>query len=194
MRIASLIFAVLFGVCFANIGFAKEMGDLKFRIENLPEFSQFPAASVSPQKNAPAWQLDKRAEQFAKIYDAKYNKNLAEEIKSSSANFAGHYFIASAGCGTECRGSIVVDQLTGQTVGEFESTYGASYKPNSNLIVTGLPESGGEILLNEMPAYFNVGFYLLKDKKIQKLAELDFGDIVHQTYKLSDEQKTRDAY
>lgn len=53
----------------------------------------------------------------------------------STTDFAGHYAVAEWGCGMQCQGHAVIDQLTGEVFAAPGSAGGATYFANSNLFV-----------------------------------------------------------
>ena len=71
-----------------------------------PSFNSYPAV-VWRGKVAP---LNQRSHPLAR----KYRTVLGEQIRSEGVNFAGHYTLASAGCGTGCSITAIIDARTGQ--------------------------------------------------------------------------------
>ncbi|HEY0099065.1 MAG TPA: hypothetical protein VGB76_08945 [Pyrinomonadaceae bacterium] len=88
----------------------------------------------------------------------KYRTLLGQQVKEEGVNFAGHYTLASAGCGTGCSIISIIDartgraffpnELTGWTgiVGDYEPPEGEEpwmYRANSRLLrVVGRPNIG----------------------------------------------------
>lgn len=84
---------------------------------------------------------DPEAEMFATVIRQEQNRG---------PNFAGHFTVATWGCGTECQEHAVVDSITGEIVKyKIMSQYGASYSPDSNVLVTNPKDSFLELLDNE---------------------------------------------
>jgi hypothetical protein len=68
-----------------------------------------------------------------------YQTAITREVEEG-ANFAGHYRLATWGCGTDCYGFAIIDLLTGkisdyQPVYPFVSTTGFSSSATSNILV-----------------------------------------------------------
>jgi len=115
-----------------------------------PSFESYPAV-VWRGKVAP---LNQRSHPLAR----KYRTVLGEQIRSEGVNFAGHYTIASAGCGTGCSITAIIDARTGQAffpnefytwtgiVGDYEPPDGEdpwTYRAGSRLLkAIGRPHIG----------------------------------------------------
>jgi hypothetical protein len=115
-----------------------------------PRFEDF-AAVVWRGKVAP---LDQRSHALAR----KFRTVIREQREEAGVNFAGHYTIASAGCGTGCSISAVVDARTGRAyfpnefngwtsiVGDYEMPEGEepwTYRAESRLLkAVGRPHIG----------------------------------------------------
>ena len=76
---------------------------------------------------------------------ARQYKTMIAEAASEPANFAGHYRVATWGCGTDCHGFAILNKLTGDvyTLPSVNYVVGVmgndderiAYKPNSRLLV-----------------------------------------------------------
>lgn len=86
------------------------------------------------------YQGDTATVNFDSLPEAKlYQTNIADQV-ATGPNFAGHYTVATWGCGTECQGFAIVDNKTGdiikyQPVIEFRASSGLSYSINSNILI-----------------------------------------------------------
>jgi hypothetical protein len=113
--------------------------------QTAPDFSQYPAAVVK----ATARQVNFRSHPKAKTF----RTNLKEGL-SGGVNFAGHYVVATWGCGSGCQQSAIIDGRTGNVFfpaqledstggnGELNEKDPLEYKNNSRLlIINGHPGS-----------------------------------------------------
>lgn len=71
-----------------------------------PNFAAYPATEAYQGKPA---RLDRKSHSYARIY----RQVLSGELESGP-NFAGHFVIASWGCGTSCLANAIVDANTGK--------------------------------------------------------------------------------
>lgn len=115
-----------------------------------PRFEDYRAAV----RRGPAAPLDLRSHPLAR----KYRTLLRQQLREEGVNFAGRYTIASAGCGTGCSISAVIDtrngrayfprELTGWTgiVGDYDVPEGEepwTYRAGSRLLrLVGRPNIG----------------------------------------------------
>lgn len=72
--------------------------------------------------------------------EAKIFHTAISEQVAGGANFAGHYTVATWGCGTECQGYAIVDLITGNIIKyephiPFQASLGLSSSVNSNVMV-----------------------------------------------------------
>jgi hypothetical protein len=119
---------------------------------NAPRFEDYAAAVVSRARVAP---LDlRRGDPLAR----KYRTMIRQQIREEGVNFAGHYTLASAGCGTGCSIGAIIDARTGRAyfpkelqgwtsiVGDYEPPEGENLwtiRPNSRLLrALGRPNIG----------------------------------------------------
>ena len=102
-----------------------------------------------------AARLDLRSHPMAR----KYRTLMRQQLRERGVNFAGHYTLASAGCGTGCSIGAIIDarsgrayfprELSGWTsiVGDYDPPEGEeswSYRPDSRLLrLVGRPNIGG---------------------------------------------------
>lgn len=86
--------------------------------------------------------------------EAKLFQTTITEQSSEGPNFAGHYTVATWGCGTECQGFAIVDAITGEIV-EYEPSIdhqvseGLSHGLDSNLLVLN-PKSNDQEYLDSI--------------------------------------------
>jgi hypothetical protein len=88
-----------------------------------PAQEDFPDDSVVYRKNSPGFFSYREPVYKGKIaavkinskYSRTYRTVLRDSVKESGVNFAGHYTLATWGCGTNCNQMAVVDVKTGQT-------------------------------------------------------------------------------
>ncbi len=63
-----------------------------------------------------------------------FRTRLRQEARKGP-NFAGHYTVASWGCGSNCESITIVDALTGRVYDGIGDDRGADFKINSNLMI-----------------------------------------------------------
>jgi len=93
--------------------FAQELDDgfneYTIRREHLPAdaplFNQYPARPYAGRNAAVRW----RDSAFARMY-----RTTLRDFGALQPNFAGHYILASWGCGTDCSRIAIIDALTGK--------------------------------------------------------------------------------
>lgn len=93
----------------------------------LPTFSGYPAGPVYRGRVAP---LVESSSPTARTFRTRTREAMAEGV-----NFAGHYVIATWGCGTGCIGGHIVDARTGRSVADlpFNTPY-VTYELDSRLL------------------------------------------------------------
>ncbi len=107
--------------------------------------------------------------------DAKLFRSAITSQVAEGANFAGHYAVATWGCGTECQGYAVTDVLTGKIIEyvpqhPFQASEGLSFAANSNILVFNpKPEIAGrktatEAVRDDFEARKGRAYYLLTEK------------------------------
>lgn len=81
------------------------------------------------------------------------------EARLNGPNYAGHYAVTTWGCGTECQTGVAIDLLTG-VVTEFPTTsYGASFYPDSRLLVTNTDIGG---LDSDIPEWLTHQYFVIE--------------------------------
>ena len=90
-------------------------------------FAEYPIESIY---DGPIAELDTKSSELAGIFTTRIRNQLKEGV-----NFAGHYSIMMAGCGTECQMITITDVVTGKVVAETSSRAGAEYREESNLLI-----------------------------------------------------------
>lgn len=91
---------------------------------------------------------------FDSLPEAKLFQSTITEQSSEGPNFAGHYTVATWGCGTECQGFAIIDAITGDIV-EYEPSIdhqvsdGLSHSLGSNLLVLN-PKSNDQEYLDSI--------------------------------------------
>jgi len=116
-----------------------------------PQFNDFPVSVWSGKVAAPNLKSHPMARKFRTM--------LREQVKDEGINFAGHYTLASAGCGTGCSITGIVDARTGSVyfpreffgwtiiVGDYDFPDGEDqrmFRPDSKMLrAVGRPRIGG---------------------------------------------------
>ena len=144
-------------------GFCEEHLDLNSNDETITPFEGNP-------KN-PDFTYEPEAEMF---------RTAINKAVSAGANYAGHYTIATWGCGTDCFGYAVVDLITGEIV--TISSVNESYNIN------GLEVKGRYLIVSPV--------YKGQDKKYYKLSEyINFSDETNSVFTMAcTEKSSKDVY
>ena len=91
---------------------------------------------------------------FDSLPEAKLFQTTITEQSLEGPNFAGHYTVATWGCGTECQGFAIIDAINGDIV-EFEPSIdhqvseGLSHSLESNLLILN-PKSDNQEYLDSI--------------------------------------------
>jgi hypothetical protein len=151
---------------------------VSFATESVPKFSDHPVSEIYTGKNHPLV-MDEIGKEF--------KTRLKDAIKHEKPSFAGHYLVASWGCGTSgCNTGAIIDAITGKAYllpvalasvyplkKEFENESGQEhiYKLNSRLMIfagnidTSQAEGGDDL----------IEFYEFKDDKFNFIKSLPYG-------------------
>ncbi|WP_187260882.1 hypothetical protein [Pontibacter beigongshangensis] len=81
-------------------------------------------------------------------------------------NFAGKYTVVTISCGTDCQQHFVVDRENGQVIEKLQSSTGASFSPESRLLIVNPPDS---TLNYKQCPYCTPATYVLENNKLVKL-------------------------
>lgn len=139
---------------------------------DLPRFEEY---AISKTKFKYAKKVDLKSHPYAQNY-----KTFLTNGFKNRANFAGHLIIISHGCGTLCQVQWIVDAKDGKIKGRFETSLGAEYKLDSNLLILNSadkemiqeykksPESYPPMLSTEKTIYM-----LWEGKKLKTLKTID---------------------
>ena|GEM_PF-3078500 len=112
--------------------FAQELDDgfneYTIRREHLPpdapQFKQYPAKPYAG-RNAPVrW----KETSFGRTY-----RTILREFGTLQPNFAGHYILASWGCGTDCSRIAIIDALTGKVTVPEDVSFNVAVNVHDNL-------------------------------------------------------------
>lgn len=106
--------------------------------------------------------------------DAKLFRSTITDQVAEGANFAGHYAVATWGCGTECQGYSIIDVLTGKIIEyvpqhPFQASEGLSLSANSNILVfnrrpdVAANKTASEVLREDFEAGKGRIYYLLTE-------------------------------
>lgn len=129
-----------------------------------------------PSDNVETFEGKPHTVDFATLPDAKQYHTTITKTVSEGSNFAGHYSLASWGCGTDCFGYAVIDTKTGEIV---------SYNPaNPDYLM-------GSINLKSMVFVLNP-VYAGQEKRYYKIVEGKDGK--SQLELACTEKSTKDIY
>lgn len=90
-------------------------------------FSDYPVESMY---TGPIAKLDTESSDAAKIFPTALRRQLDEGV-----NFAGHYALMMAGCGTECQVIVITDVISGKVIAELNARRGVEYRADSELLI-----------------------------------------------------------
>ena len=102
---------------------------------DLPRFTDYAVHSVYRGKPA--------AVDFTSDPGSRRYRTVLTRAEARGPNFAGHYTVATWGCGSPCQSNVVLDAATGRIVASFASSIGATYRPDSRLLIVNPPDSAG---------------------------------------------------
>ena len=173
MRAYFLIVAMLAAVL-ANPAAAAEKYDGKLDLKcfgkhhvykDLPTFQDYaPEKPFGRRAKDIDWNSDPKARE--------YRTRLREGLHEPS-DFNGHFKVVSFGCGTGCQFNWVIDLANGKAVGQFETSFGTSYRKNSALLIANPPDAD----CDTYPPIDAVTFYTVKDDKLVAVKRLDISNI-----------------
>src|SRR6266496_1387963 len=102
---------------------------------DLPRFADYLVDSIFRGAPAPV--------DFASDPDSRRFRTVITAAAARGPDFAGHYTVASWGCGAPCQQNVVLDAKTGRIMATFETTLGVAYRPDSRLLIANPPDSAG---------------------------------------------------
>jgi len=132
-----------------------------------PRFEDFPIASTF--KGAPA-PVNLSSNPIASEY-----RTRIREAERKGPNFAGHFAVASWGCGSNCEAIAIVDALSGRVYDGIGDERGADYKIGSSLVVADPGRSAGanaDDPTNKLP----VRYYLWHENHFKLIYEQSCSD------------------
>ena len=146
-----------------DLVFAVESSKHPIKSNQKPSFESYPAEMLQISATPKLVLTTKLAKKY---------KTVITDQSVKEVNFAGHYRVATLGCGTDCRGFAIINKQTGMvyTMPGVELVAGImgndeeriSFRPDSKLfIITGL-------INDEKEGKF---YYLWSDSKLQFLAK-----------------------
>lgn len=106
--------------------------------------------------------------------DAKLFRSAITSQVAKGANFAGHYAVATWGCGTDCQGYAIVNVLNGKIIEyvphhPFQASEGLSFSANNNILVFNSKpnvqgkKTAAEVLEDDFEARKGRIYYLLTE-------------------------------
>lgn len=117
-------------------------------------FEDFAVDSVDHNITAP---LDLSSHKLGQLYRTIIKGNYNE----IGVNFAGHFCLASWGCGSSCYESVVVDTRTGKISDGISSAWGYDFRKESKMIIVNPPDSNG--MYDESPIYGGPRVYVFDE-------------------------------
>ncbi|MDO6692645.1 hypothetical protein Q4574_05090 [Aliiglaciecola sp. 3_MG-2023] len=93
-------------------------------------------------------------------------------VVGQQANFAGHFYILSTGCGTGCQFNVVVQVETGKIMDTLTSGLGLCYQADSDLLIMN-PKLDG--FAENVPDWAYTYYYQFEEGKINLLKKDQLG-------------------
>ncbi len=132
-------------------------------------FSQYPADNLYDGVVAPV--------DFESNKDAATFRTAITNAVNTGVNFAGHYIIATWGCGTSCEGLAIVDALDGAiVVYNLLSEEGVAYRKDSNLLIVNPIDNYSAV--RRVGRQIATDYYVLDEGALYLIAKEVEGDIV----------------
>lgn len=140
----------------------------------LPQFSDYPAGRLYRGRMAP---LVVSSSPTARAYRTRTREAMAEGV-----NFAGHYVVATWGCGTECMGGHIVDARTGRAVADLPvNAVFLTVRPDSRLIMVATPDDLADLFPPDdegpIPSRYQSSYWVLENGRLRHLGSLLSQDI-----------------
>ena len=121
----------------ANTNSSPELKPAPAKRKDKPKFADYPATDALQGHNAPLVLSTAQDRQF---------KTFLRENAGKAPNFAGHYILATMGCGTQCAQGVVIDASTGrvywlpETINPIDMNDTSDdslikYQPDSKLVI-----------------------------------------------------------
>ncbi len=102
---------------------------------DLPRFADYRVDSLFRGVPAPV--------DFTSDPDSRRFRTVITAAAARGPNFAGHYTVASWGCGSPCQENVVLDARTGRIMASLNTSLGVRYRPDSRLLIANPPDSSG---------------------------------------------------
>ncbi|HEX8297761.1 MAG TPA: hypothetical protein VF594_01260 [Rubricoccaceae bacterium] len=140
----------------------------------LPRFEDYPAGPAYRGRVAP---LVLSSSATARTYRTMTRQAMAEGV-----NFAGHYVVATWGCGTECMGGVIVDARTGRAVADLPGfSPFTTFRLDSRLIAVMTPEEVLERFPPEddvhIPSHYQSSYWVLDGRALRHLGSFVASDL-----------------
>jgi hypothetical protein len=124
----------------------------------LPRFEQY---SVSKTFSGKPAAVNLRSHPKARLF-----RTALKLGSEKGPNFAGHYTVATWGCGSDCRMVAVIDAITGKVYfAPFQVSTGASFHVDSRLLVANESEIERYLAGEEMLDVYMPGWYIWRNGK-----------------------------
>ena len=107
---------------------------LKFR--PYISFDDFKVSNIDHSKKAP---LNLHSHEYGRMF----RTNLRNAYNDEEANFAGHYTLATWGCGSPCQMNLLVDRFTGKIYDAPTSSLGVAFNVNNAMLLVNPPDEKG---------------------------------------------------
>ncbi|MBF6640298.1 hypothetical protein IVB69_02275 [Flavobacterium sp. J49] len=92
----------------------------------------------------------------------KFRTRIKEEYENTESLFAGHYTLATWGCGSPCQMSVLIDRRTGKIYDAPTSSLGYKFQKDSRMLIVNPPDSLG-YYIKDCP-YCKPEIYILNEK------------------------------
>lgn len=135
MKIHTIFFCILFAAAPLAVAVTDDDGYNEVTIRpsdiprNAPRFESYPAKPYTGKSTKP----DMNSDPATKMYCTQI-----KEWSKEKANFAGHYILATWGCGTNCTHFAIIDAITGKVYHSTGVTTNDATNVHHELLIIGV--------------------------------------------------------
>ena len=141
------------------------LGPNDWKKDRPPQFDDFPVKDIYHGASAA---VDLNSNPYAREY-----RTRLRQAAKCPPDFAGHYTVASWGCGSSCQSFMLIDSRTGKVIdgpGREGATRGADFRPGSRLFIKD-PRSEELAYKDDPTVEVAISYYELRDGKFNLIYE-----------------------
>lgn len=171
--------------CFCISAHAEEWvehtGELTLKLGNIPQFEDY---SVPVTENiVVADDVDFDSYKGSWSFRTRLRKGL-----KLGPNFADKYVVVTHGCGTSCQVNWILNAETGKVLDRFSSTYGASYRRDSRLIVRNNPDFNN-VETEYYSLLYIIDYYKIWNDELRLVKRLDIRGMYPDVFMINEEMR-----